>query len=265
MTSISTPTHILITGAGTGLGRALAAAYAAPGVRLTLVGRRKDMLKKTAEQCALQEAVVDCYAADVTDRESMRQIIRAADAIAPLSLVIANAGVSAGPAGGEAESEAQVYRIFDTNLMGALHTVQPAVSLMTRRGQGHIALVGSLAGFRGLGTAPAYSASKAAVRAYGEGLRGSLIRHGVRVSVISPGFIRTPLTERNPFPMPLLMEPEKAAAIIKRGLDRKKRHIAFPWPLFAGAWLLQLLPGRVTDWMSRRIPAKPAMDAPPPA
>lgn len=262
--------HILITGAGTGLGRALAEAYAAAGVRLTLIGRRKDMLRKTAELCAMKDAIVDFYALDVTDRERMEQAVRTADAASPLTLVIANAGVSAGPEGGEPETTEQVLRIFETNLTGTLHTVQPAIPLMLKRGEGQIAVISSLAGFRGLGTAPAYSASKCAVKAYGEGLRGSLKRHGIHVSVICPGFVRTPMTDVNPFPMPLLMEPEKAAAIIRKRLLKKKRLIAFPLPLFIGAWLLQFAPSFVMDWLARKVPAKPAMteagvSAPPPA
>jgi short-subunit dehydrogenase len=127
---------------------------------------------------------------------------------------------------------------------------------MLARGRGQLALMSSLAGFRGMPSAPAYCASKAAVRSYGEGLRGRLLDQGVAVSVICPGFVRTPLTARNPFPMPFLVEPERAAAIIKAGLARRRARIAFPRRLYFAVRLLDALPVALTDRYLRRLPGK---------
>ena len=151
--------------------------------------------------------------------------IEGADRQAPLDLVIANAGVSGSqlPPGPE-----RTRAIFRVNLDGVLNTIEPAQAVMLARGRGHLALMSSLASFRGFPNAPAYCSSKAAVRVLGEGLRGRLGQSGIVVSVICPGFVATPMTADNRFSMPLLMSPDRAAAIIERGLARGKARIAFP-------------------------------------
>ena len=179
------------------------------------------------------------------------------DAVRPLDLVIANAGISGGTdkaAGGEGASQAR--RIFAVNLQGVINTVMPAITLMRAREHGQIALMSSLAGFRGFPGAPAYCASKAAVKAWGESLRGSLARDGIAVSVICPGFVRSPMTDVNPFPMPLLMEARHAAALIKRRLARNHGRIAFPWPMYLLVWLIAALPPLLTDPLLARMPEK---------
>ena len=141
--------------------------------------------------------------------------------------MIANAGVSAGTgAGGETEEQAR--DIFAVNLAGVLNCVHPALDHMRLRGAGQIAIVSSIAGYRGMPGAPAYSASKAAVMAYGEALRGELAGEGVAVTVICPGFVKTPMTAVNDFPMPFLMEPDVAARRLLDGLEKKKFEITFP-------------------------------------
>jgi short-subunit dehydrogenase len=249
------PHSLLITGASSGIGAALAEEYAGPGVTLALGGRDRARLNRTAERCRAKGADAAVRIVDVTDAAAMSAWIAEADAAHPLDLVIANAGISAGT-GGDSEPADQAARIFAINLDGVRNTALPAVAAMQQRGRGRIALMSSLAGFRGLPGAPAYSASKAAVRVWGEALRGQAARSGIRISVICPGYIRTPMTAANNFPMPFLMDADRAARIIRRGLARNRARIAFPRLLYAAVWLLQALPPGWTDGVLTRLPAK---------
>lgn len=249
------PRHILITGASSGLGEALAKAYARAGVRLALGGRNRERLEAVAAGCRASGAEVTTGVLDVTDAAGLAAWIEREDRIAPLDLIIANAGASAGTGSG-GETAEQARRIFAVNLDGVVNTLQPAIRLMAARGHGQLALMSSLASFRGFPGAPAYCASKAAVRVYGEALRGALARHGIAVSVICPGFVRTPMTAVNKFPMPFLMKADRAAAIIRRGLARRKARIAFPRRLYAMTWLLAALPPGVTDHWLATLPEK---------
>ena len=251
----ATPQSILITGASSGIGEALALAYAAPGVRLALSGRHQSRLDAVAEQCRQRGAEIDGRTINVTDRDAMRDWIRSAERAQPLDLVIANAGISAGTSGG-GEAERQVRLIFDTNLNGTLNTVHPAIEAMRTRRRGQIAVMSSAAAFRGFPGAPSYSASKAAIRIYGEALRGMLDRDGIGVSVICPGFVRSRITAANRFRMPLLMDADRAAAIIRRGLAKNKSRIAFPWPTYFASWLTGALPPGLTDRFFRNLPEK---------
>ena len=234
------PRHILITGASSGIGAALARRYAGPGIRLSLGGRSRERLDAAAAQCRARGAIVETASIDVTDRAAMRQWIAAAGAEQALDLVIANAGITAGVGG--AESEQRARQVFAVNLEGVLNTAYPAIERLAAHGGGQLALMSSLAGYRGLADAPAYSAAKAAVKSLGEAWRGSLAAAGIRVSVICPGFIETPMTAGNRFPMPFLMTAERAAAIIARGLGQDRARIAFPWPMAVGMWLVAALP-----------------------
>ncbi|MCC7260108.1 MAG: SDR family NAD(P)-dependent oxidoreductase [Alphaproteobacteria bacterium] len=249
------PRSILITGASSGIGAALAEAYAAPGVQLFLCARNADRLAEVAARCGARGARVTTACIDVTDSAAMEDWILKVNYDAPLELVIANAGISAGTAGGT-ESEKQARAIFAANLDGVLNTVLPIIPYMQTRRHGQIAIMSSLAGLRGMPGAPAYSASKAAVLAYGEGLRGWLRNDNVEVSVICPGFIRTPMTDVNRFPMPFIMDAAKAARIIRRGLARNKARIAFPFPMYAMLWLLRALPVALTDRLLAMMPEK---------
>jgi len=251
------PRSILITGASSGIGAALARLYAGPGVRLALVARHAGRLGEIAEACRAAGAEVRAATLDVTERQALARWIAEADAAAPLDLVIANAGISGGTGGG-GEAEEQVRQIFAINLDGVLNTVQPVVAAMRRRRRGQIAILSSLAGFIGFPGAPAYCASKAAVRVWGEALRGHLAAEGIGVSVICPGFIRTPMTAVNPYPMPFLMDADAAAHAIRRGLARNQARIAFPWPLAVAVRLLGALPASVSDRALRGLPEKPS-------
>lgn len=252
---IRNPQAILITGASSGMGEALALLYAGSGRLLALSGRDWHRLKAVAEACRAKGADADAETVDAADRDLSRRWIEAVDTRRPLDLVIANAGISAGT-GGRGESEAQCREIFAVNLGGVLNTVWPAIDRMRGRGRGQIAIVSSIAAFRGLPGTPAYSASKAAVKAYGEALRGWLGKDGIRVSVVCPGFIRSRMTGKNPFPMPMIMDADKAARIIANGLAHDKARIAFPWPMYALAWLLGALPPAWTDPLLKVVPEK---------
>jgi short-subunit dehydrogenase len=249
------PAGVLITGASSGLGAALAATYAAPGVRLALGGRDPARLEEVASSCRAKGAEAVVRAVDVTDRPAMEAWIAETDRALALDLVIANAGVSAGTGRGE-ETEEQVRRILEVNVTGVLNTVLPALPAMVRRGRGQIALMSSLAAFRGFPGAPAYCASKATLRIWGEALRCEMRPRGVRVSVVCPGYVATPMTRNNAFPMPFLMTAERAAAIVRRGLARDAARIAFPLPLYAAAWLAGALPPRLIDPLLARLPRK---------
>lgn len=251
------PRSILITGASSGIGAALARAYAAPGVSLALVARDAERLAATAAACRGRGAEAVTAILDVTDAAAMAAWIEAHDRTAPIDLAIANAGVSGGT-GGDIEPEERTRHIFAVNVAGMLNTVLPLVAPMRRRRHGQIALMSSLASFRGFPGAPAYCASKAAVRVYGEALRGALHGDGVGVSVLCPGFVESPMTAVNKFPMPMLMSAERAAGIIRRGLARNRPRIAFPFPMYMLVWALGALPAMLTDPLFRRLPAKGA-------
>lgn len=249
------PRVIFITGASSGIGEALALSFAAKGIRLLLTGRDATRLAQVAGRCRDQGADVVTTTIDVTDRVALGDWIAARDGEVPIDLVIANAGISAGTGGG-VETEAQARAIFATNLDGVLNSIHPLIPAMVARGRGQIALMSSLASFRGMAGAAAYCGSKAAVRVYGEALRGDLARHGVGVSVICPGFVISRMTAVNRFPMPFLMKGERAATIIRRGLAAGKGRVAFPFPTYAVSWLLGVLPPGLVDMILARAPRK---------
>lgn len=250
--------NILITGAGSGIGRALALSYSAAGVNLFLCGRNLQKLQEVKNLCEALKANVLLEVLDVRDELQTQNWITKIEENFELDLVIANAGISAGTAGGT-ESFSQVKEIFSTNLNGVLNVIYPAIERMKIRRRGQIGIVSSLAGFRGLPSSPAYSASKAAVRVFGEGLRGNLARLGIEVSVICPGYVRTPMTDVNEFPMPFLMSAEQCASIIKSGLEKNKSRIAFPFPLYFVVWLMMLLSTKITDPIFAKLPGKKSL------
>ena len=244
---------ILITGASSGIGRALAVLYAAPDITLLLTGRDAARLGEVEGACRQKGATAETAAISVADRAALEEKILGWDQKSPIDAVIANAGVSGGGSMDAKQSEAQLREIVDTNLIGTFNTVNPLIPRMQSRKQGHIVLMSSMAGFRGMPNAPAYSTSKVAVRAYGDALRPLLKRDGITVSTVFPGFVRTPLTAVNTFPMPFMME---AAKIIKHGIDRKKASIAFPWQMYIFCWGLGVMPRCLGDWVLSHAPRK---------
>ena len=253
------PNSILITGASNGIGAALAREYARPGCTLFLGGRDTARLAGVAADCQAKGAAALPEAIDVVDADAIARWIARSDDRAPLDLVIANAGVSAGT-GTAGEPPGQAQRIMAINVGGVINTVHPALERFALRpgpgAKGQIALMSSLASFRGFAGAPAYCASKAAVRNYGEGLRNAYAGAGIDVSVICPGFVHSGMTAENDFAMPFVMAADRAARIIRRGLAHNRGRIAFPWQMYAAAWLVQALPTWTTDRIMRGLPAK---------
>ena len=250
--SLTDPRSILITGASSGIGAALALDYAAPGVFLALTGRNADRLEAVARACREAGAMVTAETVDAADMQTMADWIDQIDEVQPLDLVIANAGIS----GGGKMDDVTTRDIFSVNMAGVLNTVLPVLPRMQKRGQGQIALMSSLAGFFGMSSAPAYSASKVMVKAWGEALRGRLSGDGIGVSIICPGFVKSRITDENKFNMPLLMEADKAARIIRKKLVRNPAVIAFPWPLALAIMIMNVLPSGLRIRLLNRLPNK---------
>lgn len=251
---------ILITGASSGLGAALAIYYAAPVTRLVLTGRNQSRLEEVAKLCAAKGADVEFYALDVTDQNAMIHILSDCDSRHPFDVVICNAGISGGTGGADLVKALQQSRnIFDVNMTGILNTLEPILPRMMERRRGQIALISSMASFLPLPNAPAYGASKTAVRAYGEALHGSLAKFNISVSVICPGFVKTRMTEDNRYPMPFLMDSNQAAILIADGLSRKKMRIIFPLPMMIIIYFLRLIPTKLLIYMMKKAPAKNAL------
>lgn len=251
------PKTIMITGASNGIGAALAKHYANHGVTLGLIGRNQSRLEQIAKTCREQGAAVTTAIIDVRDKDRLISWIKEQDDQSPVDLIIANAGISAGT--GEStkgEHASQVREIFDVNLHGVLNTIEALQERMIERKHGQIAIVSSLAGFKGWPGAPAYCASKAAVKTYGEALRGALKKTGVQINVICPGFVKSSITDANDFPMPFLMDAEKAARIIAKGLYKNKGQIAFPIATKSIVWLSITIPYRISELLLLFTPSK---------
>ncbi len=248
-------TAIFITGASSGLGKALATEYANEDTILYLCGREKAKLNKVVQLCNQKGATVFPFIFDVRDQKESQKAILKANKISPITLLIANAGISGGVLG-IAETGPQTRHVFDTNISGVLNVVLPTLELMRQQGNGQIAIISSIAGYRGMPQAPAYSASKACVKAWGEALRGWLWTEGVKVNVVCPGFIKTPLTDKNNCPMPFLMSPETAAKKIRKGLEKNRPIIAFPWPTALAGWINSFIPACILHPILRHLPKK---------
>jgi short-subunit dehydrogenase len=243
---------IVITGASSGIGEALALDYAQPGIALALSGRDAGRLKAIAEACRAKGAVVDEAAIDVTDRSALAAWLGRFDDSHPVDLLIANAGISIDKDNSSLDDFSRVRQTMAVNVDGVFNTVEPLIGRMMERGRGQIAVMASLASFIGLPYSASYNASKAAVRVWGESIRYVLKKHGIGVSVICPGFVASRMTANAPFPMPFLMTAAQASAIIRRGLASNKPRIAFPIGTKAAVWFGATLPGR---WTARLLGA----------
>ena len=250
--------EVLITGASSGLGRALAIACAGPAVTLHLSGRDEARLAETAMACEAAGARALPRAIDVCDATAMARWIIGAGR---LDLVVANAGISAGT-GGRTEPGRVARAVFETNVTGVLNTALPALDAMATQSpgadgiRGRIAVIASVAASVAAPGAPAYCASKAAVQRWAEALDATERRRGIRLHAVCPGYIRTPMTERNRFPMPLLMDAERAALLTLGGIARGRVRIAYPWPLYLGARLAGALPPALRAALFLRLPGK---------
>jgi short-subunit dehydrogenase len=242
----------LITGASGGIGQALAVEYAAPGITLLLHGRDEARLAAVARQCRDRGAEVVEIRHDLREAPAWMGRIESIARQTPIDLAIVNAGVSSA-AGAQGEAWADIERVLAVNVQGALATVSALLPSMRARGRGQIALVSSLAAWYGLPVTPAYCASKAALKVYGEALRGGLAPQGVDVNVVLPGFVETAMSARFPGSQPFRMTPERAARRIRRGLAQNRARIAFPFPLSWGMWWLAVLPAGLSQRIVRAL------------
>ena len=243
---------ILITGATGAIGSALALQYAAAGHCLLLTGRNAERLEQLAGSCRERGARVVTLVCDLRDhRGCLQQLQQLSEQHCP-DLVIANAGVSS-TADKDGESWQAVEEVISVNLLATMATVQAVVPAMRCNGGGQIALISSLAAWYGLPVTPAYSASKAGIKIYGEALHAGLAGDGIAVSVVLPGFVSSAMSRTVPGPKPFLMSAERAAQLIIKGLARRQARISFPFPLNLGCWLLAMLPSSVAGWLVRRF------------
>lgn len=246
---------VFITGASSGIGQALAARYAQQGWRLALVARRGDVLHDWVRAQGLAPGRASVHVADVADTDAIVAAGRACLQAQGLpDVVIANAGISVGMDSAQREDLDVMARTFATNNVGLAATFHPFIDPMVRRGRGTLVGIASVAGIRGMPGHGAYCASKAAVISYCESLRGELRPSGVRVVTLSPGYIATPLTRRNRYPMPFLMQPADFAGRAVRAIGAGVAHRVIPWPMAIVAALLRVLPAA---WLDRLMAGRP--------
>ena len=245
-----TGAKVLLTGASSGIGMALAERLAAPGVVLGLVARRRERLEALARRLRARGGEAIVFAADVRDGPAMREI---ADDFAGraggVTVAIANAGVSRSDNLGSGDP-GPLSDLIAVNVQGAINTLAPVVPHMIRARSGHLVAVGSVAGFRGLPGKGAYCASKAALKTMMDAFRPALSPYGIHVTTICPGWVESELTENNPYPMPFIMKAERAAELIVRALERRRRTYVFPWQM---RWLAVPLMQTVPGWMLPRL------------
>ncbi len=238
---------VFITGASSGIGEYVAYAFAKRKANLGLVARRADQLNKVAEKCQQLGGTAMVYALDVSDADKCKKA--AQEFIAEyggIDIVFANAGISGIDGLGSGDS-ATINRILITNILGVTNTAIPFLPTMRNQGSGHVVVVSSVAGYRGLVGRGGYSGSKAAVRTMANGWRYSFERAGINITTICPGFVKTPLVKRNTFPMFFIIDPEAAAEKILYAIRRKVKTYIFPWPYKLFIPLLKIIP----SWLIR--------------
>jgi short-subunit dehydrogenase len=253
--------RVFLTGASSGIGRALVLELARrhPGLTIGLVARRQVELERLAAE--LPQATVALHPLDVTDGAALRDAGAAFAARHGLpDVVIGNAGISAGTLTEKAADRDVFARIIATNVIALFDTFAPFVAPMRERRAGRLVGIASVSGVRGLPGGGAYCASKAAAISYLESLRVELHGSGVRVVTISPGYVRTPMTAVNRFPMPFLMDAERFAARAVDAIERGRSHVVIPWQMAVVAKLLRMLPNPLFDAAFARAPRKPRLD-----
>ena len=243
--------RIVITGASSGIGEALARHYARDGSMLGLISRRN------VDSQGLPGEVVS-YAVDVTDEAALtaaaQDFIRR---FGPPDLVIANAGIGTGTDSAEIRDLAKLRKTLETNVVGLAATLAAFAPAMRTAGRGTLAGIASVAGFRGLAGNGAYSASKSAAIKWMESLRAELYGRGVSVVCICPGYIDTPMTRVNRFRMPFLLSADEAARRIARAIAAKRRLAVIPWQMALLSVPLRMMPGWLFDRLASRAPRKP--------
>ncbi len=243
-----TPKNILITGATGGIGGALALEYATTGVNLFLQGRNATKLAAIAARCEKRGAKVETSVIDVRNIDALVLWVHIANASSPLDLVIPCAGININTGPNHAgEVWREIDALIDINIKAVIAVADAVMPSMRERKRGQIALFSSLAGYFGLPVTPSYCASKAAIKAYGEALRGGVADDGVEVNVVMPGFVESLMCDEMPGSKPMLWTAEKAARFIRRGLERNHARISFPFPLNLGCWYLSVAPASIAQ------------------
>jgi short-subunit dehydrogenase len=253
---------VFITGASSGIGEALAHEYAQrhqhENAIIGLVARRSEHLQKL-QQTLETNYNIKCAIYPLDVRDSAALATAAADFMqqhGTPDVVIANAGVSSGTLTAHKEDIAAFQAVMDINVLGLVHTFQPFIDAMRRAGAGKLVGIASVAGIRGLPGAGAYSASKAAAIAYLESLRVEMLPHNIAVTTIAPGYIRTPMTDINSYPMPFLMHADVAATKFVDAIECKRRFCVIPWQMGWVARLMRLIPPVLWDFMAKNAPHK---------
>jgi NADP-dependent 3-hydroxy acid dehydrogenase YdfG len=245
--------RVFLTGASSGIGEGIALALAKRGAVLGLVARRREMLEDLAERCEKAGGVARAVPADVTDASEIAQAAASfRSEFGHIDVLVANAGIGGNDDKTRSYDPEAVKKVVDINLLGAVNAVHAVVPDMIERGSGQLVAVSSLAGFRGLPKSAAYSASKAGMTAFFESVRLDLADKRISVTIIQPGFIKTPLTSGRANKMPFLMELDDAIPHFISAIEKQKKFAAFPWPLativragkFMPTWLYDRVAGR---------------------
>ncbi|CAA6807986.1 MAG: Oxidoreductase, short-chain dehydrogenase/reductase family (EC [uncultured Thiotrichaceae bacterium] len=245
---------VVITGASSGLGAALARQYASDGVALGLIARNVTRLEVVADECRSLGAYVETIRLDVTDQEACASWFNEFDSRYPIDLCIANAAVTNAVIRHQSiEDIKTMHTLLATNVGGVLNTLHAAIPNMQKRQRGQLVIISSLAAFRGLPITPSYCASKSAISAYAEALRANLAGYNVSVSIAYPGFIQSPLSEKFPGNKPFMISADRAASNIISGIAKKRARIIFPYILYVGISALKYMPSRWGDWILKKI------------
>ena len=244
---------IFLTGASSGIGEGLALALAKKGATLGLLARRENLLNELAKKCEDAGGRARAFPADVTDASAIREAVAAfANEFTKIDILIANAGIGWGDRSNSEYDPAGVKQVMDVNFLGAVNAVNAVLPGMLEKGSGQLVAISSLAGIRGLRKSAAYCASKAAMTIFFESVRLDVKDKGVDVTIIQPGFIRTPLTADRANRMPYLMELDDAIPHFVRAIEKKKKFAAFPWQLATIVRAGKFMPA----WMYDRIASR---------
>ncbi len=247
--------RVFITGATSGIGTAFAQHFASRGATLGLVARRQAELDRLAASLPVPSST---YCVDVSDHVRMREAALAfIDRFGVPDVVIANAGISVGTLGGEADDIPVLERVLQTNVIGIAATLQPFVDAMRKRGSGTLVGIASVAGFRGIAGSGAYSSSKAAAINWLESLRVELHGTGIAVCTICPGFIDTPMTRVNPYRMPFMLSADEAVRRMARAIEKRRACTVVPWQMAIVGYFLRRLPATLYDILFARAKHKP--------